>query len=155
MQPGCAWPLPRPACTGTSRRYWAPAQPRASLLALLADLFPPPQLSTCQLQWSVGWVPGGNEPCVRHMPGSRYHAADAAVYRCLRALHGRARHTGATWQPQGENPSPAVLQGHTAAQLKVGITHKLSASVRLIVAYLLWCLQVPGQLGTGVRVFLG
>ena len=63
----------------------------------------------------------GNEPCVRYMPGSRYHAADAAVYRCLRALHCRVHHTKATWQPKGKHLSSAALQGHTATQLKVGI----------------------------------
>ena len=33
-------------------------------------------------------------------------------------MHGRARHTGAAWQPQGKISSPAVLQGHTAAHLE-------------------------------------
>ena len=63
-------------------------------------------------------------PGVRYMPGSWHHSADAAVYRCLRVLHDRARHTGATWQPQGKNLSPVVMQGHTVAatELKVGIT---------------------------------
>ena len=55
------------------------------------------------------------------MPTSRCRAAADALHRCFQALCDRVRHTGATWQPHGEDLGSAVLQGHTAVQLEVDI----------------------------------
>ena len=47
--------------------------------------------------------------CVRYMPTSRRRAADSALHRHYLILRDHARHTGRTWQPQGEDLNFAVL----------------------------------------------
>ena len=56
------------------------------------------------------------------MSTSRRCTDDGALHRCFQAPRDRVCNTGATGQPHGEDLSSAVLQGHTAVQLKVDIT---------------------------------